>query len=111
MVTMPAQRDVGGDSALLGEVAMPISVSCPSVLPLTSLQGLRGEQALPFGTDRKMWDPGLQAPVWGHLLLVPPGRAELAPDPVGYKDCPVLPWEEQGLRGPHVTCVTSKGKC
>lgn len=53
MVTVPAQRDVGGDSALLGEVAMPISVSCPSVLPLTSLQGLRGEQALPFVWHRQ----------------------------------------------------------
>lgn len=94
--------DAGGDSALLGELAAHHRELFFFPAPHISAKD-REEQALPFVRHR-LDNVGHQyGPVWGHLLLVPPG---LAPDPVGCECCPVLPW----LREPLVTYVPSKGK-
>lgn len=60
MSTVTAQRDAGGDSALLAEVAMHIIVSCP-VLPLTSLPKSERRAGSALCVAQAMWDPGPQA--------------------------------------------------
>lgn len=57
--TVTAQRDAGGDSALLAEVAMHIIVSCP-VLTLTSLPKSERRVGSALCLAQTMWDPGPQ---------------------------------------------------
>lgn len=114
MGTVPAQRDAGGDSALLAEVEMHIVVRCPA-LPLTSLpkperkvdSALCLAQIGQRGTQGHKCEPGdicclCQEGGQGWPLTQWAVRAA--------QSCPVLPWEQQWLRGPHVTYMTSKGK-
>lgn len=113
MGTVPAQRDAGGDPALLAEVEMHIVVSCPA-LPLTSLpkSERKVDSALCLAQTGQCGTQGHKyEPVWGHLLLVSRGRAGLAPEPVAVRAAQSYPGNSSGSEGHIVTYVTSKGKC